>query len=130
MVIISYGGVSMNEKKRIDQMVGSNIQRERMKAGYTQEKFSEMIGIGTKSLSAVERGVVGVSLATLLRICKVLSISSSSLLCEDSHKNDVQSISERLEQLTPEQFSIANDVLCKVIEAFSVGEQRKEDTSR
>lgn len=120
----------MNEKKRIDQMVGSNIQRERMKAGYTQEKFSEMIGIGTKSLSAVERGVVGVSLATLLRIRKVLSISSSSLLCEDSPKNDVQSISERLEQLTPEQFSIANDVLCKVIEAFSVGEQRKEDTSR
>ena len=116
----------MNEKKMIDRMVGSNIQRERTKAGYTQEKFSEMIGIGTKSLSAVERGMVGVSLTTLKRICKVLSISPNSLLCENTRKNDVQSITERLEQLTPEQFEIAKDILCKVMEAFSVGEQSNE----
>jgi transcriptional regulator with XRE-family HTH domain len=112
--------LKMNEKKEIDLLVGSNIKRERMKAGYTQEKFSEMIGIGTKSLSAIERGTVGVSLTTLLRICKVLSISSSSLLFENSQKNDVQGITERLERLTPEQFAIANDILCNVMEAFSV----------
>ena len=110
----------MLEKKEIDLLVGNNIKRERIKAGYTQEQFSERIGIGTKSLSAIERGTVGVSLTTLLKICNVLSISSNSLLFEDSQKNDVQSITERLERLTPEQFAIANDILCKVIEAFSV----------
>ena len=110
----------MSEKKEIDLLVGNNIKRERVKAGYTQEKFSELIGIGTKSLSAIERGTVGVSLATLLRICKVLSISSNSLLFEESPKNDVQAITERLERLTPDQFAIANDILCKVMEAFSV----------
>lgn len=120
MVIDYNGGVDlMSEKKEIDCLVGNNIKRERIKAGYTQEKFSELIGIGTKSLSAIERGTVGVSLVTLLRICKVLSISSNSLLFENSYKNDVQSITERLERLTPEQFVIANDILCKVIEAFS-----------
>ena len=113
----------MSEKKEIDLLVGNNIKRERIKAGYTQEKFSELIGIGTKSLSAIERGTVGVSLTTLLRICKVLSISSNSLLFENSQKNDVQSINERLERLTPEQFAIANDILCKVMEAFSVNNQ-------
>jgi len=113
----------MNEKKEIDLLVGNNIKRERIKAGYTQERFSELIGIGTKSLSAIERGTVGVSLVTLLRICKVLSISSNSLLFESSQKNDVQSISERLERLSPERFSIANDILCKVLEAFSVNDQ-------
>lgn len=110
----------MREKKEIDLLVGNNIKRERIQAGYTQEKFSELIGIGTKSLSAIERGTVGVSLTTLLRICKVLSISSNSLLFENSRKNDVQSITERLERLTPEQFAIANDILCKVMEAFSI----------
>ena len=114
----------MSEKKEIDLLVGNNIKRERIKAGYTQEKFSELIGIGTKSLSAVERGTVGVSLTTLLRICKVLSVSSNSLLFEESPKNDVQAITERLERLTPEQFAIANDILCKVIEAFSVNNQK------
>ena len=112
----------MYEKKELDILVGSNIKRERVKAGYTQEKFSELIGIGTKSLSAIERGTVGVSLTTLLKICKVLSISSNSLLFENTPKNDIQSIVERLERLTPEQFEIANAVLCKVLEAFTLNE--------
>ena len=113
----------MSEKKEIDLLVGNNIKRERIKAGYTQEKFSELIGIGTKSLSAIERGTVGVSLSTLLKICNVLSISSNSLLYENSHKNDVQAITERLEHLTPAQFEIANDILCKVLAAFALSDQ-------
>lgn len=113
----------MNEKKELDILVGSNIKRERIKAGYTQEKFSELIGIGTKSLSAIERGTVGVSLTTLLRICKVLSVSSNSLLFENTPKNDVQAITERLERLTPAQLEIANSVLCKVLEAFALNEE-------
>ncbi len=120
MVISSVVVFGMSEKEEIDLLVGSNIKRERIKAGYTQEKFSELIGIGTKSLSAIERGTVGVSLTTLLRICRVLSISSNSLLFENTQKNDVQSMTERLERLTPEQFAIAREILCKVMEAFSV----------
>ena len=122
MLVISNGGVIMTEKQKINVLVGSNIKRERVKAGYTQETFSELIGIGTKSLSAIERGTVGVSLATLLKICNVLSISSNSLLFENSHKNDVQAITERLEHLSPAQFEIANDILCKVLAAFALSE--------
>ena len=114
----------MSEKKELDLLVGSNIKRERIKAGYTQEQFSELIGLGTKSLSAIERGTVGVSLATLLRICKVLSISSNLLLFENSPQNDVQSIAESLERLSPDQFAIARDILHKVIEAFAIGEEK------
>ena len=55
----------------------------------------------------------------------MLSISSNSLLFEESPKNDVQAITERLERLTPEQFAIANDILCKVMEAFSVNIQEQ-----
>ena len=110
----------MKDKKEINVLVGANIKREREKAGYTQEKFSEMIGIGTKSLSAIERGTVGVSLTTLLRICKVLSISSGSLLLENTPKNDVQSLTERLERLSPEQFEIANEIICRLLKAFAL----------
>lgn len=112
----------MNEKKEINILVGANIKREREKAGYTQERFSEMIGIGTKSLSAIERGTVGVSLTTLLRICKVLSISSNTLLFENTPKNDVQGLTERLEHLSPEQYEIARVIICKLLEGFALGE--------
>ena len=112
----------MKDKKEINILVGANIKREREKAGYTQEQFSEMIGIGTKSLSAIERGTVGVSLTLLVKICNTLCISSNVLLFESTPKNDVQSITERLERLTPKQYDIANGVLCKLFEAFSLTE--------
>jgi len=119
----------VNEKKELDILIGGNIKRERIKAGYTQEKFSELIGMGTKSLSAVERGTVGVSLVTLMKICRILSISSNSLLFENTPKNDVQALTERLERLTPDQFAIASDVLCKLLEAFALGEKQKSPES-
>lgn len=110
----------MTEKEQLDLLVGSNIKRARLDAGYTQEKFSELIGLGTKSLSAAERGTVGVSLNTLVRICRVLSVSSDTLLFEAVPKNDVHSITERLERLSPEQLSIVGDVICKLLEAFAL----------
>lgn len=113
----------MKEKKDINILVGTNIKREREKAGYTQERFSEMIGIGTKSLSAIERGTVGASLSLLVRICNVLSISSNSLLFENTPKNDVQGLSERLERVNPSQYAIARDIICKLVEAFSIEEE-------
>ena len=53
----------MPEKKDLNVLIGTNIRQAREAAGYTQEKFSEMIGIGPKSLSAIARGTVGISLA-------------------------------------------------------------------
>ena len=113
----------MKDKKEINILVGANIKREREKAGYTQEQFSEMIGIGTKSLSAIERGTVGVSLTLLVKICNTLCISSNVLLFESTPKNDVQSITERLERLSPKQYDIANGMLCRLFEAFSLSEE-------
>ena len=82
-----------------------------------------MIGIGAKSLSAVERGVVGVSLTTLIRICELLSVSTGTILLAPSAKNDLQGITEQLEHLSPEQFEIARSILCKLMEAFSCSEK-------
>ena len=62
----------MDGRKDLNVLVGANIKRERERAGFTQDRFSELLGIGSKSLSSIERGVVGVSLSTLLRICDIL----------------------------------------------------------
>ena len=110
----------MDGRKDLNVLVGANIKREREKAGFTQDQFSELLGIGSKSLSSIERGVVGVSLTTLLRICDILHISANVLLYEKSRKNDVDSIALRLEQLSAEQFEIASNVVTNLIQAFSL----------
>lgn len=112
----------MQDRKDINILVGANIKRERERAGLTQETFSEMIGLGPKSVSAIERGTVGVSLATLKKICTVLSVSSDALLFDAVAKNDTKSITSRLERLSPKQYEIAEAMLSNLLEAFSLDE--------
>lgn len=111
----------MGGKKNLNVLVGVNIKHEREKAGFTQDQFSELLGIGSKSLSSIERGVVGVSLTTLMRICDILHISANALLYEQTRQNDVDSIALQLKRLSSEQFEIASNVMVNLIKAFSLG---------
>jgi len=113
----------MVTKKDVNVTVGMNIKREREKAGYTQERFSEMIGMGVKNLSAVERGAVGISLSMLKKICQELSVSSNAILFEQHEYNDVRDLPEQLQNLPPKQFEIVKDLLQTVLEVFAHEEQ-------
>ncbi len=115
----------MQEKKAINIEIGARIKAEREKAGLTQERFSELIGLGPKSVSAFERGTVGISFATLKKICQVLSISSDSILFGQESKsgNDLAELTARLERLTPRQYKVTEEILFKLLEVFSFQEQ-------
>ena len=109
----------MDSRNNLNHLVGTNLKREREKAGYTQDQFSELLGIGSKSLSSIERGVVGMSLHTLLRCCEILHISANVLLYEQAQTNDVDSITSQLNRLNPEQFAIASEIMTSLLNAFS-----------
>lgn len=115
----------MSDKKHQDQIIGANIRREREKAGYTQERFSELIGLGPKSLSAAERGLVGISLSTLRKICQVLSVPSDRILFGAMQEQDVEDIAERLRLLSPKQLEIARAMLGNLLEAFVLGQEMR-----
>ena len=114
----------MQDKKQINIEIGARIKEEREKAGLTQERFSELIGLGPKSVSAFERGAVGISFTTLKKICQVLSISSDQILFGKvpHNENDLSELTSRLERLSPRQYDIAKDIIFKLLEAFSLEE--------
>ena len=109
----------MREKKEINVKIGNQIRVAREAAGLTQDRFAEMVSLAPKNVSDIERGVVGISIGTLIRICETLAISSDSILFGEVAGNDVNSISDRLSNLPPEQFEIAVDSLNKLFEAFA-----------
>ena len=76
--------------------IGNQIRNAREAAGLTQDRFAELVSLATKNVSDIERGVVGISVGTLIRICETLSVSSDSILFGNGIGNDTQSISERL----------------------------------
>lgn len=110
----------MKDRKAVNIEIGKRLKQSREAAGLTQERFAEMIGMGTKSVSAFERGTVGVSLPALQRICKVLSISSDVILFGSECENDAKIVADRLAQLPSEQFEIARDIINKLIEGFAL----------
>ena len=113
------GGADVREKKEINVRIGNQIRIAREAAGLTQDRFAELVSLATKNVSDIERGVVGVSVGSLIRICETLSISSDSILFEEGTRNDAYSITERLSNLPPEQFEIALDIINKLFEAFA-----------
>ena len=114
----------MQEKKQINVEIGARIKEEREKAGLTQERFSELIGLGTKSVSAFERWTMGISFTTLKKICQVLSVSSDQILFgqREQNENNLSELSKRLERLSPRQYAIAEEIVLKLLEAFSLEE--------
>ena len=113
------GGADVREKKELNVRIGNQIRIARESAGLTQDRFVELVSLATKNVSDIERGVVGISIGTLIRICETLSISSDSILFEEGTGNDAHSISERLSNLPPEQFEIACNIINKLFEAFA-----------
>lgn len=117
----------MNDINSLKVLIGTNVKRARETAGLTQDTLSEMIGLESKTLSAIERGTVGISVASLRKICDVLKISPSVILYPHSTRNDISGLADCLERLTPEQFEIANQIMLQLFRAFDADTPTGQD---
>lgn len=61
-----------------------------------QERFTEFIGISPQNVSCEERGLAGMSLTVLRRMCQILWASSDFLLIGEGADNDAEAIAHRL----------------------------------
>ena len=111
--------------KALEEIIGKNIARYREAAGLTQERFAELIGISPQNVSCVDRGLAGVSLTVLRRMCEILHVSSDFLLMGERGNNDAGAIAHRLEQLPPEQFRVVEQIINGVLELAALPERKK-----
>lgn len=94
-----------------------------MQARLTQEQLAEYIEVTPQYISDLERGVVGISVATLKKLCDTLNISSDQILfCERAY-NDISAILNKCALLPTEQFNILSDIINKFIEAINIEKQ-------
>ena len=62
------------------KMIGQRIKNCRKKNGFTQEAFSELIGISTEHLSRIETGNYRPSLSLIEKISVILEVSEEELM--------------------------------------------------
>lgn len=117
----------MKEKKPINIEVGQYVKQCREDAGLTQESFAELIGLGVKHVSAIECGAVGVSLPTLRRMSRVLSVPADVLLFGSPDETEqqgriyeLQGLFSRLSRLPPGKFRVVKDIIDKLLEALAM----------
>ena len=95
----------MREKKEINIQIGEQVRLAREQAKLTQEQLAEGIEVSPQYVSDLERGVVGVSLTTLKKICVVLCVSSDQLLFSSPDSSTAALLAERCRGLNEAQLS-------------------------
>ena len=96
----------MQNEMSVEQIIGKRIQKIRRAKGYTQQQFSEMIGLSTNYLSDIERGKSSARLDKLVAIINALECSADDVFSDVinfGYKVKSSRLSERLEALPPEE---------------------------
>ena len=108
----------MRVKKEINVEIGMRAKIAREQAKMTQEQLAEKIDVSVQYVSDMERGLVGLSLATLKRLCVVLRVSSDQLLFGDRTKSPLAALGDKCNALTEKQQALLLDIIEKYLEAM------------
>lgn len=106
----------MRQRKDVNIQIGANIQTLREYAGYTQDELSELIGITPNHLSAIERGVSGVSLENLQKLCRVLGVSSDRIIFGAMPDNEEMAIAHKIASIDAKYQKQVKKVLTALLE--------------
>ena len=101
----------MREKKQINIEVGEQIRAVREQARLTQEQLAEAIDVSVQFVSDLERGVVGISLSTLRRLCTVLGVSSDRILFGKLTTDQSAAFALKCRDLSPEQLRLLMEII-------------------
>jgi transcriptional regulator with XRE-family HTH domain len=110
-------------KKDLNIQIGENIKAIREQIGYTQERFAELVDVSAQYISDVERGNVGISIATLKRIAEITAVSSDSILMGKCVYNDVTLIIEQLRNVDEKYISPLKIIINKYLEAIAMSKE-------
>lgn len=84
-------------------LMGARIKQARKAKRYTQAQIAEIIDMSSKNFSQIERGETGISISTLISLCKVLEVSSDYILFGTTSEKCQSSIDLLLSELNEEQ---------------------------
>lgn len=68
--------------------MNERIRRARENAGYSREKFAELLGVSVSYVSELERGRTGISIKNLKTVCNLLGLSADYILFGEERSVD------------------------------------------
>ncbi len=68
------------DRKNVQKQIGKNIQKVRMEKGYTQETFSELMGVSWSYVAKIESGMQNLSIGKITDFANYLQTDINKLL--------------------------------------------------
>lgn len=99
--------------------IGKRIHQARKAKRYTQAELSEIINMSAKNLSSLERGITGISIPTLMALCKALDTSSDYILFGNDCNTHQSPLNTLLSKLPEEKQRHAEQLLEVFVDAYT-----------
>lgn len=110
----------MREKKEINIQIGEQVRIAREQAKLTQEALAEKIEVSPQYISDLERGVVGIALTTLKKLCCALGVASDQILFGTQSQERGVILSNTCNALTEEQFALLLEMVNCFVKAVNI----------
>lgn len=92
----------------------NRIRKARENAGYTREKFAELIDVSVSYMAEVERGRTNVSVKTLIKICKLLGLNADYVLFGNDRNTD-RELLDKIHKLDDKYLPLVDSVLNQLL---------------
>ena len=110
----------MREKKEINIQIGEQVRIAREQSKLTQEALAEKIDVSPQYISDLERGVVGIALPTLKKLCCELGVASDQILFGTQLHDRGTILSNTCSTLTDEQFALLVEMVNCYVKAVKI----------
>lgn len=80
--------------------IGRRIQQRRKQQGFTQEQLADMMNVSIQMISNLERGNKAIRIDNLIKLSRILNISTDYILTGEEPAGDAAGLSARIEQLS------------------------------
>lgn len=101
------------------QEIGKRLYKRRKQLCMTQDELAERTGVTGQTISTAELGKKAMRADTIIRVCNALDISADYLLFGHISPPDVSVLTQKVSQLTPNQYRHLEDVIDSFIAAVS-----------
>jgi transcriptional regulator with XRE-family HTH domain len=116
-------------KKELNVQIGERIRGAREDARLTQEKMAEIVDVSVQYISDLERGIVGASVPTMIRICRCLNVSCDYILMGQENDDEIFALigSERIRRLSPQHQQLIGRMMNLMLDALTGNSQDSKE---
>ena len=91
--------------------IGKRICGRRKSMGYTQEQLAEMMDVSIQMISNLERGNKSIKIENLIKLSKILQVSTDYILMGSYADSDGARLSEKLNSLSQRDYKIITSLV-------------------